>query len=328
MSQPSQAPIMEPEVLVSLRDRTGVIELNRPRAINALTVAMIEAIGQALDQWREDDQIARVELRGAGERGFCSGADVRALREQVLTDPSAALAFFDSEYRLNRVIAEYPKPVHAVMAGITMGGGMGLAAHASIREATASTQLAMPETTIGLFPDVGVNFELSRMPGQTGTHLALSGVSVDASSALWAGLVTQSDELAVHPQDSQLSRQSTWIDQCYVGDDPVAILAALDAHADPQANQAAALIRTKCPLSVAVALEAIRRAQTMSPVAQVLDQDRVLAHHFVRDSDFAEGVRAQLVDKDRTPRWRHASLAQVSRAEVLAMFDASILDQA
>lgn len=317
----STDPTTQAEILISVRDRTGVIELNRPRAINALSHAMIEAIGEALTGWQVDEQIASVLLIGAGERGFCSGADVRALREQVLNDPQAAVGFFADEYAVNALIAASAVPVHAVMDGITMGGGMGLSAHASVREATATTQLAMPETTIGLFPDVGVSHELARMPGQTGTHLALSGVSIDASSALWAGLVNQSDELVIHPQDSTLARQASWIDECYVGDDPVAIVEALAEHRDPDARQTAALIRTKCPLSVAVALEAIRRAATMDTVAEVLEQDLRLACSFVADSDFAEGVRAQLVDKDRAPRWRHDRLEDVTRAEVLAMFD-------
>lgn len=316
---------LEADVVIDVADATGRIVLNRPRAINALTLEMLRTIHETLRGWREDDEVARVELLGAGERGFCSGADVRALRATLLEEgPERASEFFDVEYPLNADLATYPKPVSAVMAGITMGGGMGLSLHTRTRIGTASTQLAMPEVTIGLFPDVGATYELSRMPGQTGTWMALTGAPVDPASGLWAGLLDQTDELATHPDDSWLARAQGWIDECFVGDDAAAILGRLEAHASDDARACAELIRTRCPLSVCVALELVRRAAELPDVVAVLQVDRVLAGNFMRDSDFAEGVRAQLVDKDRQPRWRHARVEDVTRDEVLAMFEPAV----
>lgn len=314
---------MSDEVLVEVRDGVGVITLNRPRAINALTHAMILRIERALTEWAEDDQVRRIRFEGAGERGFCSGADVRALREEVLAGGGGAVQFFADEYRVNALVADHPKPTHAVMSGVCMGGGMGLAAHCTQREGDASTQLAMPETTIGLFPDVGVLFPLSRMPGRTGEWMALTGASVDCSSALWAGLLTEVDELTVHPDSSWLAKSRGWIDDCFAADTVADVLAALTSSDEPDARAAADLISTKSPLSVAVSLEALRRARGMGSVNEVLAQDLTLATNFMRDSDFVEGVRAQLVDKDRTPVWKHAAggVGSVGADEVLRYFE-------
>lgn len=310
----------EPDVLVRVSNGIGCIELNRPRAINALTIDMLRTIATAVEAWREDDAITRVEFTGRGERGFCSGADVRQLRETMLQDVDQAIEFFDVEYPLNAALSQYPKPVVAVMDGITMGGGIGLSLHGSRRIGTHTTRIAMPEVGIGLFPDVGATFELSRMPGETGTWMALTGNPVDASSALWAGLLDETDELPVHPDDSWLATNRGWIDECFAGHDAAEVLARLEGHDHPEARATAEVISGRCPLSVAVALELVRRAAQLGSVPEVLRLDRILAENFMRDSDFGEGVRAQLVDKDRNPRWRHAHLADVTRAEVLAMF--------
>ncbi|MGJ6980089.1 enoyl-CoA hydratase/isomerase family protein [Aestuariimicrobium soli] len=320
----SEAPMSElnaPEVRFEVRDRVGVVTLDRPRAINALTHAMVLDIERTLLAWADDDAVARVRFEGAGERGFCSGADVRALRDQVLSGGDQAVQFFTDEYRLNALITHYPKPTHAVMTGITMGGGMGLSVHCRSREGDRTTQLAMPETTIGLFPDVGALFPLSRMPGRTGEWMALTGASVDASSALWAGLLTEVDELETHPDSSALARARGWIDECFSAESAPEILARLREYGASGAGEAADLLAAKSPLSVAVTLQALRRARSMSTVDEVLAQDLALATRFMTgDSDFVEGVRAQLVDKDRSPTWRHASLDEVSAAEVDAFF--------
>ena len=317
----TDAPATDSHVLITVDDGVGLIELNRPKAINALTPQMLGAIGDALDQWRDDSSVTRVELTGAGERGFCSGADVRALRTTLLEQgPEAATTFFEVEYPVNEAIATYPKPIISVMDGITMGGGMGLTLHSSRRIGTATTQLAMPEVTIGLFPDVGATYELSRMPGQTGTWMAMTGAPVDGASALWARLLDEADPDA-SPGESWLAQAAErWIDECFTGDDAAAIVQRLEQHEDADARECAELIRTKCPLSVAVALELVRRAAELPDVSSVLAVDRVLAENFMRDSDFAEGVRAQLVDKDRQPTWRHARQEDVTRDEVLALF--------
>lgn len=311
------------DLLVEVQDRVGVITLNRPRAINALTHEMIMDIERALTLWADDASISRVRFVGAGERGFCSGADVRALREHVLAGSDQAVQFFTDEYRVNALIADYPKPTHAVMSGITMGGGVGLAGHCRQREADATTQIAMPETTIGLFPDVGSLWLLSRMPGRTGEWMALTGASVDASSALWAGLVNEVDELLVHPDSSWLAKARAWIDEGFSGETAGEIVAALAGSAHPEARAAAEVISNRSPLSVCLTLEALRRAREMGSVDEVLAQDLVLATNLMtRESDFVEGVRAQLVDKDRTPRWRHASVDEVSADEVESFFTA------
>ncbi|MGD8215716.1 enoyl-CoA hydratase/isomerase family protein [Aestuariimicrobium sp. Y1814] len=313
--------VITPEVITSVQNGIGRIELNRPRAINALTRDMLVTIQQAVDAWREDDEVTRIEITGRGERGLCSGADVRALRQQLVDgDLAGAVEFFDIEYPLNADLATYPKPVWSVMDGITMGGGMGLTLHGTRRIGTHTTQLAMPEVGIGLFPDVGATYELSRMPGETGTWMALTGNPVDASSALWAGLLDETDELRTHPDDSWLATNRSWIDECFAGDDPVAILERLEAHDHPEVAATLQVILGRCPLSVAVALELVRRAAHQPSVADVLQIDRVLAGNFFADTEFIEGVRAQLVDKDRNPRWRHAHVGEVTRAEVLAMF--------
>lgn len=309
----------ESEVLVDVSDGVGRITLNRPRAINALTAAMMQTMSDVLLAWQHDLRVESVELRGAGDRGLCSGADVRALREVVLAGGDY-MDFFDLEYALDGLIATYPKPYTAFMTGITMGGGLGLSAHASRRVVDASSRLAMPETIIGFEPDVGVLFHLAKAPGELGTYLALTGNAVGAADAILVGLA---DECDGECPPGELAGNRSWIDECFAGDDPVAIITRLEAHDDPRAAVAASDLRARSPLSVAVALEAIRRALGMVSVSEVLVQDAVLARNMIAGADFIEGVRAQLVDKDRNPRWQHARLEDVSRDEVLACFTAS-----
>lgn len=309
------------DIRFEISDRSGVVRLDRPRAINALTADMLVSLERQLLDWADEDRVDEVWIVGEGERGFCSGADVRAVREDVLNQPERAVAFFEQEYRLDALIANYPKPVTARLFGISMGGGLGLALHAATVTAEADLKLAMPETTIGLFPDVGVAFEVSRMPRQSGAWLVMTGETLDAWSARWAGLVDRVNAVG-DAVPSQLEQDAEWIEQCFVGDDPAAILAALESHPDERARQCAATIRAKSPLSVCVALEALRRAERMTSVDEVLAQDLVLARNFVADSDFVEGVRAQLVDKDRQPKWSIARVEDVPRERVLAMFEA------
>ena len=199
-----------------------------------------------------------------------------------------------------------------------MGGGLGLSAHASRRVVDASSLLAMPETIIGFEPDVGVLFILSRAPGELGTHLAMTGATIGPTDALLVGLA---DECAGECPPGVLADSRAWIDECYAGDDPAAIIRRLEEHPDPRAAAAASDMRARSPLSVAVALEAVRRAAGMGSVAEVLAQDSVLARNMIGSHDFVEGVRAQLVDKDRNPRWQHARIEDVLREEVLACFD-------
>lgn len=306
----------EPEVIVEVVDGVGRLTLNRPRAINALTQAMCATIHAALDAWAADDAVASVEVVGAGDRGLCSGADVRALR-QIVLDGGDWLGFFETEYAMNAAIAHYAKPYIAHQRGITMGGGLGVSVHGSRRLAYPDSAFAMPETIIGFVPDVGILGILAHAPGELGTHLALTGATVTAADAVLVGLA---DEVVGEAPPGVLELSRGWVDECYAGSDAAAIVGRLEAHEVPEARMAAVVMRQRSPLSVCIALEAIRRAATMS-VDEVLAQDLALVRAMVPAPDFAEGVRAQLVDKDRAPRWQHARIEDVTREEVLARFE-------
>lgn len=336
------------EVLYAVDGPLGRARLNRPRAVNALDGATVDSLHAQLTAWSGDDTVAAVVLDGAGERGLCAGGDVRVLREAVLAGRyEESEAFWRSEYAVNALVSSYPKPYVAWMDGIVMGGGVGVSAHGSLRLVTGRTQLAMPETIIGFFPDVGGLWFLSRSPGEIGTHVALTGLPVGGDDAIALGmadvLVPSADQDRVlealrqdpaldavgvaalvgpQPDGSGLAEHRGWIDECYAGDDAAVILDRLRRHPSPDARAAGATLAARSPHSVAVTLEALRRAASMD-VSEVLAQDAVLGHVFARHPDFAEGVRAQLVDKDRSPRWTHASVADVSRAEVLTAFGES-----
>ena len=305
------------ELLVERVDGVGLIRLNRPRQINALTVPMMRTLLRVLEELAADDRVGSVELTGAGERGLCAGADVRALRERALGGGDVR-EFFEAEYAVDLAVAAFPKPYRGVMTGITMGGGLGLSAHGSQRVVDASSRLAMPETQIGLFPDVFMTPLLARMPGEVGTHLALTGAAVNATDALRLGLADEGSGPLPEP-DPALA--GGWIAECYAGDDPSTILQRLEAHPDPSARETAAELRRRSPLSVAVTLEALRRAASITFLPDLLPQELALAVRLSSGPDFAEGVRAQLVDRDRDPHWSHARVEDVTRAEVLACFD-------
>ncbi|WCC79575.1 enoyl-CoA hydratase/isomerase family protein [Cutibacterium equinum] len=309
------------EVKISGSDDV-TITLDRPRAINSLSGEMLVAIEEAVE-----DSPRSIDLSGMGERGYCSGADIRELRSLALEDPDAAGDWLNLEYDVDAAIAD----VHtgtAHLHGISMGGGLGLALRLERVEAREDLVLAMPETGIGLWPDVGASFELSRAPRLVGRHLAMTGAPIDAVSALWAGLVDEVVDAAgnpvnVDPETSQLACDAVWIQECYNTDDPVEVCRRLADHPEDAARQAAELIATRCPLSVGVALAAVIKAEDASGLAEVLETDRALGRSFMRDSDFCEGVRAQLVDKDRNPHWSHKSVADVPVRRVEAMFDPS-----
>ncbi len=309
-------PVSTGDVLAGVEDGVGRIVLNRPRAINALSLGMIGDLTTVLEGWASDDAVESVVLTGMGERGLCSGADVRALRELALAGDPGVYDFFSREYALNALIAGYPKPYEARMTGITMGGGMGVSAHGSRRVVDATSQLAMPETQIGLFPDVGMLWYLARA-GAAGAYVALTGLPVDGATAISLGLA---DTWTGHGDPTDTKVDEEWLTVCFGADSPLAILERLEDDWDsPAPGEVAAVLRTRCPLSVMVTWEALRRAAAMT-VEQVLAQDLVLAPYFARHPDFAEGVRAQLVDKDRTPTWTHASLEDVTEADVQAAF--------
>ncbi len=328
---------MTDEVQFSVQGRLGRVVLHRPKALNALTLDMVGAIDEQLRAWADDDAIGAVSIEGAGERGLCAGGDVVAVRRAV-TGGADGQDFFAAEYAMNSTIANYAKPVAAFQDGFVLGGGVGVSAHCSLRLATERTKLAMPETIIGFFPDVGAMHLLAAAPGELGTHLALTGAMVTGADAVHLGLsdavidpsawpavldaLAAGEEPSFEPVEvsSDLAAQQDWIDECYAGDDASVILDRLRAHPALAAQEAAALIAQRSPWSVSITLAALRRAAAMSSVDEVLAQDLRLARAVSHHPDFAEGVRAQLVDKDRTPHWTHPDLRSVPRDEVEAAF--------
>ena len=338
------------DVLFEVRGRCGIVTLNRPRAINALNLAMVDAMRAQLGRWDQEGEIDAVVLRGAGERGLCAGGDVRRQRELALgsaQEHAEALRFWHDEYELDEQIAEYPLPFVVLMDGVTMGGGVGLSVNARCRIVTPDSKVGMPEMNIGFFPDVGATYRLSRAPGQVGVHLALTGEAADAAGAVYAGLadvmvggVEEFDALVARlvdgdvewarddraagvgevPTGSHLEAAREWIDACCVGDDPAEIVRRLREYGDPDATAAAEVIASRSPFAVHVALRALRQAEELDSLREVLDRDDIVARHITDDPDFHEGVRAQLVDKDRNPTWRHSSLDEVDPAEVDAVF--------
>lgn len=341
-------PADEPEVVVSTRGHLGHLELNRPRAINALTHAMVHLVQGALDEWRDDPRIHAVLLTGRGERGLCAGADIVSIWKDATAGTGLSVGFWTDEYVLDHTIETYPKPYVAVMDGITLGGGIGLSAHASHRVVTERSSLGMPETGIGFVPDVGGTWLLSHTPGELGTHLALTAGSVGAGDAIALGLAdtyVTSDRVpdlvarlaeedvatvlaavAGPTPDATLSQHRGWIDECYRGDDPVEILRRLQQHAAPAAREAAVLLASRSPTAVAVTLRALRSAAAMNDLGEALAQELRLAVRFLDVPDFVEGVRAQVVDKDRTPRWNPRTLEDV-RADDLDPLFASLGDR-
>lgn len=330
-----------PDLISTVRGRLGHLRLNRPKQINALSVELIDLLRAQLAGWAVDDSIELVLIDGAGERGLCAGGDIKALYAGILADTGAG-DFFTHEYALNAAIAHYPKPYVALMDGVTMGGGVGVSGHGQVRVVTERSLVAMPETAIGLFPDVGALFLLARCPGELGTHLALTGTRLSGPQAIYAGLADRFlpagllPELITQLEDGVAAldqvRWSTpppdlpganidadWIDDCYAGDHLDEILLRLAAHREPAAQAAASTIRAMSPTSVKVTLAAIRRAAGLT-IDEVLAQDLALMDHFVALPDLREGIRAQVIDKDRQPKWEPATLAAVSDERVAALF--------
>ena len=325
------------EVLFSTRGSLGHIVLNRPRAINALTHGMVTAVASQLELWAADDAVQTVVLTGAGERGLCAGGDIVAMyRDATSGDGSVADAFWRAEYAMDARIASYPKPFVAIMDGVTLGGGVGIAAHASHRVVTERSKVGMPETTIGYIPDVGGLWLLARAPGELGTLLALTGEPVGAADAIALGLAdvfvpsASLPELlgaletslpdavlatyADTPPDASLLPQRSWIDKAFAGDDLGGIVARLDGH------DVLDVISAKSPTALAVTLAAIRRMRSLNSLEEALAQDLRVSVHALASHDFAEGIRAQVIDKDRNPKWEPARIEDVPDEVVEAYF--------
>jgi len=337
------------ETLIRVENGVGRITLNRPRALNALTLGMVHAIQSALASWAHDTDVRFVLVDGAGERGLCAGGDIRALYDAILVDEiGVPEIFFRDEYCMNAQIARYPKPYVALMDGIVMGGGIGVSAHGSHRVVTERSRLAMPETGIGFVPDVGGTWLLGCAPNEFGTHAALTAAQMGADDAIICGLAdicVPSDKLAeltaclldcaaddiaaclrrfeTQPQAGALRDARHWIAECYAHTTVEAILDALRAQPAPGARKAEEEIGRKSPTSLKITLRALREARNEHRLEPCLEREFRLAMACMKRPDFREGVRAAVVDKDRNPAWSPSLLADVSAEAVDAMFAAS-----
>jgi enoyl-CoA hydratase len=330
------------EVLTRVDGGIGRITLNRPNAINSLNHQMVDALRAVLTRWEGDDAVRAVVLSGAGERGLCAGGDVVAVYHSARIDGVEVRRFWRDEYLLNGQLGRFAKPFVSLMDGVVMGGGVGVSAHANTRVVTETSKVAMPEVGIGFVPDVGGAFLLSRAPGALGLHAALTGAPFSGSDAIAMGFadhyvphaeldafvqaVVDGDvqsALAAHaiePPASELAAQRVWIDKCYAGDTVEDIIAALRGHDAGPAQDAANLIASRSPIAASVALQAVRRAAKMQTLEDVLTQDYRVSSAAARSHDLVEGIRAQIIDKDRNPKWSPATLAAVTAADVEAYF--------
>ncbi|MFZ3290851.1 MAG: enoyl-CoA hydratase/isomerase family protein [Mycobacterium sp.] len=330
------------EVLSRIENGVGFVTLNRPKAINSLNQGMVDGLSAVLTAWERDPAVDAVVLSGAGERGLCAGGDVVAIYHSARGDKVEARRFWHDEYLMNGQIGRFPKKYVALMDGIVMGGGVGVGAHANTRIVTDTSKVAMPEVGIGFIPDVGGAYLLSRAPGSLGLHAALTGAPFSGADAIALGFADHfvpHDKLdtftkaiaadgveraiaahAVEPPPSNLAAQREWIDDCYAGDTILDVVAALRGHDAEAAKDAANLIATRSPIALSVTLEAVRRAANLDTLEDVLAQDYRVSSASLRSHDLVEGIRAQLVDKDRNPKWSPASLAEVTAADVDAYF--------
>lgn len=324
--------------VIAERDgRVGRIRLNRPKALNALDLSMIRAITAALEGWRDDPEIHAVVITGEGDRAFCAGGDIRAIRSHVLAHETPPVeAFFSEEYALNGTIAEYPKPYVALVDGICMGGGIGVSVHGTYRVATEHAIFAMPETGIGFLPDIGATFFLPRLPGELGMYMALTGAQIIGADAVHAGLAThfvpreQIAALATEiardgvaavavaaaplPPFSLAPHRPT-IDACFSAGSVPEILKRLQREDTRWARETLATLRGRSPSSLCWSFALLRQgAKRTLPqcLAAELAATRTLTIH----PDFAEGVRAMVVDKDRQPRWTPPRIEDVDPAEI------------
>ncbi|WP_156688270.1 enoyl-CoA hydratase/isomerase family protein [Mycobacterium sp. Marseille-P9652] len=330
------------EVLTRVDGNIGLITLNRPKAINSLNQNMVDLLRAALNRWAGDGDVRAVVLAGAGERGLCAGGDLVPLYHSMRNDGVEARRFWRDEYLLNGQIGRFAKPYVALMDGIVMGGGVGVSAHGSVRVVTETSKVAMPEVGIGFIPEVGQMYLLSRAPGALGMHAALTGAPFTGADAIALGLAdhyvphseldaftrtivadgvdTAVARHAIEAPSSELAAQRDWIDECYNRDTVTDVVAALRKHDAGPASDAADLIAGRSPISVCVTFEAMRRAAKMETLEDVLTQDYRMASAASRSHDFVEGIRAQIIDKDRNPKWSPASLTDITAADVEAYF--------
>lgn len=338
-------PSEQPEVLFDRRGTAGIVTLNRPAALNAVTPAMVRLLHAQLVVWRDDPAVTRILVTAAGDRAFSAGGDLRGIYAAAQAGRQQdCLAFWREEYRLNAAIKHYPKPYVALIDGIVMGGGAGLSVHGSHRVAGDRFLFAMPEVGIGFFPDVGATWFLPRLPGEFGAYCALTGERLKPADGVALGVATHRvvsarlgdlidalcgaapvDALigafAEPPGQGGVAARGAAIERCFAGARVEDILARLDSAASsasadaPWAGAVAATIRTKAPRSLKLALAQVRRGRERS-FADCMRAEWRIVSRVAYGEDFYEGIRAVIIDKDNCPRWRPASLAEVSEAEV------------
>ena len=318
---------MTEDVLIGVEGRVGRIALNRPKAIHALNLPMCQAMIDALLAWRDDAAIEAVVIDHSEGRGFCAGGDIRMLAESGAKDGREARAFFHTEYRLNHLLFTYAKPVVAFMDGITMGGGVGISQPAKYRVATEHTRFAMPETGIGLFPDVGGGWYLPRLEGRVGVYLALTGARLDGAECLALGLATHYlpseklaeakariaqhpdriggilGELSVTAPPAAIMQHIDRINRLFASDSYEEILAALEADGGEWAEKELATLHGKSPQTCKVALRQLKEGGKMHDFAAQMTQEYAIGSRVVQMHDFIEGVRALIIDKDNSPKW-------------------------
>jgi enoyl-CoA hydratase len=327
---------MTGDVLISTQDRIGRIRLNRPKALHALTTGMCETMSEALLGWRDDDSVEAVVIDHAEGRGFCAGGDVVMLWRSGSGDAEEAKRFFFAEYRLNHLLFSYPKPTVAIMDGITMGGGVGISLPCTFRIATENTRFAMPETGIGLFPDVGGGWYLPRLPGRVGEFMALTGARLDGAECRYLGLATHYVEQAAladmidriattpnrvqgpigtfasSPPESRIEQNLPQITRLFASYRFEDVLVALEADGGDWATTELATLKTKSPLSCKVSLRLMEEGANRANFTDEMRAEYALAGGVVRTHDFREGVRALLIDKDNAPQWDPATPEEVS----------------
>lgn len=337
---------MTDEVLIHREGYAGFLSLNRPAAIHALTLPMVHAMTAALVEWRDDPEVTVVIIDHAEGRGFCSGGDIAFLRNSALNDDGVSgRKFFHDEYQLNHLIFTYPKPVVAFMDGITMGGGVGISQPAKFHVATENTRYAMPETGIGLFPDVGGGWYLSRLPHRIGQFLALTGARFDGAECRWAGLATHYlpsealaeakqrlaaghdpaqalSALAITPPPARIEANAQAIARHFASNRYEDVLASLEADDSDWAAKELATLRTKSPQTCKVALRQLRDSLALDDFADNMAMEYRIASRVLTRPDFAEGVRAVIVDKDNAPQWNPATPEGVSDELIDSIFAA------
>ena len=320
------------EVLIRREGSAGILSLNRPKAIHSLTLRMVHAMTEALLDWRDNPTVQSVIIDHAEGRGFCAGGDIAKLRESIVNAGGVtARQLFHDEYLLDHLIYMYPKPVVSFMDGIVMGGGVGISQPAKFRVVTENTRFAMPETGIGLFPDAGGSWYLARLPGRTGQFLVLTGARLDGAECLWAGLATHFlpaaalpeakariaaepsnipeilRELSSVPPTARIAANAASIDRLFAADRFEDIVAALESDGGEWAAKERAAIAPKSPLSSKVALRQLVEGRAMADFTDAMAMEYRIASRLIMRPDFAEGVRALIVDKDNAPRWDPAT---------------------